>query len=160
MECVDLQTFHKHYCAMVISYNVANCFFGGVRVVFLFFLYFLGGWVSLSLGILSEVLSGRDFVGHFVRGGDCRGFYPEGLLSFFFVRGVFDGEGLSRFFVNEVFVGGFLSAGFVGGFCRVFFIGGVFVGGFSRGGGVCRRVFVGGFLPGGFCRGVFVGGVL
>ena len=142
MECVDLQTFHKHYCAMVISYNVANCFFGGVRVFFCFFLYFLGGWVSLSLGILSEVLSdGRDFVGHFVRGGGLPGVLSGGAFVVFFVRGVFDGEGLSRFFVNEVFVGGFcrgvLSAGFVG----FFFIGGVFVGGFCRGGG-----FVGEFL--------------
>ena len=123
---------------MVISYNVANYFFGGVRVVFCFFLYFLGGWVSLSLGILSEVLSGRDFVGHFVRGGGCRGFYPEGLLSFFFVGRVFDGEGLSRIFVNEVFVGGFCRGVFVSGFCRGGFV--VFF---------CRR---------GFCTGVFGGG--
>ena len=73
---------------MVISYNVANYFFGGVRVVFLFFLYFLGGWVSLSLGILSEVLSGRDFVGHFVRGG-LPAVLSGGAFVVFFCRGGF-----------------------------------------------------------------------
>ena len=117
---------------MVISYNVANYFFGGVRVVFSFFLYFLGGWVILSLGILSEVLSGRDFVGHFVGGGrGCQGFYPEGLLSFF-LSGGFLTERVCRGFLSTKFLSpGFCRGGFVSGFCRGgfvgFFVGGVFV---------------------------------
>ena len=114
MECVDLQTFHKHYCAMVITYNVANCFFGGVRVFFCFFLYFLGGWVSLSLGILSEVLSGRDFVGHFVRGGGVAGgFIRRGFCRFFLSGGFLTGRVCRGFLLTK-----FLSAGFVGGFCQ------------------------------------------
>ena len=132
MECVDLQTFHKHYCAMVISYNVANCFFRwGSCCFYGFFLYFFGGWVSLSLGILSEVLSGRDFVGHFVRGGGgCRGFYPEGLLSFFLSGGFLTGR-VCR-----------------GGFVGFFFIGGVFAGGGGLSGSFCRGFFAGRFLSG------------
>ena len=105
---------------MVISYNVANYFFGGVRVVFSFFLYFLGGWVSLSLGILSEVLSGRDFVGHFVWGGGgvARGFIRRGFCRFFLSGGFLTRRVcrgfLSTKFLSPGFVGVFLSAGFVG----------------------------------------------
>ena len=140
MECVDLQTFHKHYCAMVISYNVANCFFRwGSCCFFGFFLYFLGGVGKFVLG---------DFVGGFVWEGFCGAFcsgggglpgvLSGGVFVVFFVRWVFDGEGLLRFFVNEVFVGGFCRGVFVSGFCRgvlsVFFY---------------RRGFCRGFLPGG-----------
>ena len=76
---------------MVISYNVANYFFGGVRVVFLFFFVFFVGVGKFVLGDLSEVLSGRDFVGHFVwgGGGGLPGVLSGGAFVVFFCRGGF-----------------------------------------------------------------------
>ena len=86
---------------------------GFVLVFFWVFLLF-GWWVSLSLGILSEVLSGRDFVGHFVQGGGVAGGFIRRGFCRFFVGGVFVGEGLSGFFCRLSFCRRVLS----GGFCQ------------------------------------------
>ena len=135
-------TFHYHYCAMVISYNVANYFFGGVRVVFSFFFCIFLGVGNFVLGDFVRGFVWEGFCGAFCRGGGEG--LPGVLSGGAFVEGGFDGEGLSRFFVNEVFVAWVLSGGFCqrvlsGWFCRFFC---------RR--GVCRGVFAGGGFVGGF----------
>ena len=124
---------------MVISYNVANYFFGGVCVVFSFFLYFFGGVGKFVLGDFVRGFVWEGFCGAFCWGGEgLPGVLSGGAFVVFFSGGFLTGRVcrgfLSTKFLSPGFVEGFLSAGFFSGwFCRVF----------------CRR---------GFCRGVFAGG--